>query len=79
MERFTFLGVAVLVLAAATPAAARSPNAFAPTYAAPTPVQTGESEAACIRRQMQITDPVSKIHIQEGDARRFCSRSRNRR
>jgi hypothetical protein len=39
----------------------------------------GESDASCVRRHMAKFDPVSKIRITQGDAERFCNRSRNRR
>lgn len=71
----------VLALASAAPAVARSRGIGATTpEGTKVDTQEGESEAACIKRQMAIVDPVSKIHIQPGDAQRFCSRrSRNRR
>ena len=70
----------VLALASVAPAMARS-RGFGATAPEPKKVQAreGESEAACVKRQMAIADPVSGVHIQPGDAQRFCSRSRNRR
>ncbi|CAN5166885.1 hypothetical protein BH11PSE4_BH11PSE4_27080 [soil metagenome] len=38
-----------------------------------------ETQAQCEARQLKIRDPVSGIHIQAGDAARFCNRSRSRR
>jgi hypothetical protein len=38
-----------------------------------------ETQAQCEARQQQISDHVSGIRIQAGDAARFCNRQRSRR
>jgi len=38
-----------------------------------------ETQSQCEARQQQISDHVSGIRIQAGDAARFCNRQRSRR
>ena len=37
-----------------------------------------ETMEACVKRQMNLRDPVSGVAIQRGDAERFCNRKSQR-